>query len=137
MLMDCRDQQLEFIPSSADVAYVVINSRVKHNLAAGEYRQRRQQCEAACRYLQVKSLRDVTVATLESHAAALDPLLYRRARHVVTENERTVAAEQICVEIVERYAAETEQVGDGSVTQPTAGALAPGFLRNGRSAGVP
>jgi len=92
MLMDCRDQKLEFIPSSADVAYVVINSRIKHDLAEGEYRQRRQQCEAACRYLQVQSLRDVTVATLESQAAVMDSLLYRRARHVVTENERTLAA---------------------------------------------
>jgi galactokinase len=92
MLMDCRTNHLEFIPASADLAFVVVNSRVKHNLADGEYRVRRQQCENACRLLGVPSLRDVETEQLESAKGKLPDLVYRRARHVVSENARTVQA---------------------------------------------
>ncbi len=92
MLMDCRTNQLEFIPASSELAFIVINSRVKHNLADGEYRQRRQQCEEACRLLGVNSLRDVETAQLESAQPKMPDLVFRRARHVVSENARTVQA---------------------------------------------
>ncbi|MBL8891599.1 MAG: galactokinase [Planctomycetaceae bacterium] len=92
MLMDCRTNALEFIPASPQLAFIVINSRVKHNLADGEYRLRRQQCEEACDLLDVRSLRDVTESQLESAQVKMPDLIYRRARHVVTENERTVQA---------------------------------------------
>lgn len=92
MLMDCRTNQLEFIPASSDLAFIVINSRVKHNLADGEYRQRRQQCEAACRLLNTSSLRDIDASRLEAERAKLPEVVYRRARHVVSENARTVQA---------------------------------------------
>ncbi|MBL8855606.1 MAG: galactokinase [Planctomycetaceae bacterium] len=92
MLMDCRTNQLEFIAASSELAFIVINSRVKHNLADGEYRQRRQQCEEACRLLGVNSLRDVETAQLESARPKMPDLVFRRARHVVSENARTVQA---------------------------------------------
>lgn len=92
MLMDCRTNQLEFIAASSELAFIVINSRVKHNLADGEYRQRRQQCEEACRLLGVNSLRDVETAQLESARSKMPDLVFRRARHVVSENARTVQA---------------------------------------------
>ncbi|MDP1563035.1 MAG: galactokinase [Pirellulaceae bacterium] len=105
MLMDCRTNQLEFIPASSELAFIVINSRVKHNLADGEYRQRRQQCEAACRLLNVASLRDIDVSRLEAAQSKLPEVVYRRARHVVSENARTVQAAE-CLK-----AGQWEQVG--------------------------
>jgi galactokinase len=92
MLMDCRSNQLEFIPASPELAFIVINSRVKHNLADGEYRLRRQQCEEACRSLDVASLRDVETERLETAKSSMPNLVYRRARHVVSENSRTILA---------------------------------------------
>lgn len=105
MLMDCRTNQLEFIPASSDLAFIVINSRVKHNLADGEYRQRRQQCEAACRLLNIASLRDIDASRLEAARSQLPEVVYRRARHVVSENARTVQAAE-CLK-----AGQWEQVG--------------------------
>jgi galactokinase len=105
MLMDCRTNQLEFIPAASELAFIVINSRVKHNLADGEYRQRRQQCEAACRLLNVASLRDINASRLEAARAHLPEVVYRRARHVVSENARTVQAAE-CLK-----AGQWEQVG--------------------------
>jgi galactokinase len=69
---------------------VICNSNVHHELIAGEYKARREQCEAAVRHFQrtnpgVKLLRDVTPALLEETRAGMDGLVYRRARHVVGE----------------------------------------------------
>jgi len=65
-------------------------------LAAGEYNARRSDCEQAVRCLatelpNIRTLRDVTLRDLEAHAGLLSPILFRRARHVITENERTLA----------------------------------------------
>jgi galactokinase len=56
------------------------------------YNERRAQCEAAAKLFGVKALRDVTSAQLSARAAELEPTTLRRARHVVTEDERTLAA---------------------------------------------
>lgn len=71
---------------------MVINSGVSHKLSAadGGYNQRRSQCEEACRILQVKSLRDVNPEMLRN--SSLPETLLKRARHVVTENERVKKA---------------------------------------------
>ena len=74
------------------IQVLIVNTNVKHELTGGEYAQRRAQCEAAARHLGVPALRDATPELLEQHRPQLDPLLYRRARHVITENERTTAA---------------------------------------------
>jgi len=92
MLMDCRHHSLEFIAADSEIALLVVNSRVKHRLADGEYRQRRQQCEEACRRLDLAALRDLELADLEGSRALLSDVVYRRSRHVVTENFRTVRA---------------------------------------------
>ncbi len=92
LLMDCRSNDIEFIPAAPEVAFIVVNSRIKHSLADGEYRKRRQQCEEACRLMQVDSLRDVDSALLKRSRSTLSDVVYRRVRHVVSENLRTVAA---------------------------------------------
>ena len=70
---------------------------VKHELASGEYNRRRAECEEGVRALrvvlpQIRALRDVTIAQLENHCSLLNPTVYSRCRHVVTENERTQEA---------------------------------------------
>ena len=95
MLLDCRslDTRLVSIPTSA--AVVIINSNVKRGLVDSEYNTRREQCEAAAKYFGVKALRDISLAQLEAAKGDLDDLTYRRARHVVTENDRTEAAAEV------------------------------------------
>ena len=93
MLLDCRSQQVEYIPfSDPNVTLLIINTNVKHELCGGEYAQRRGQCESAARTLGVKSLRDVSLDELNSSRGQLDPVEFRRARHAVTEIQRTVDA---------------------------------------------
>ena len=96
LLIDCRSLETKLVPldSQMDVAVVVINSRVHHDLAANEYNQRRSECEEAVRFFAqhikgVTALRDVAAWQWEKHQKGMDPLIARRALHVVTENERT------------------------------------------------
>ncbi len=93
LLIDCRSETAELVAlDDADVAVLVINSNVKHELTGSEYPERRAACEQAAKLLGVTALRDVPPVLLEEQKQKLDLLLYRRARHVVTENERTVKA---------------------------------------------
>jgi galactokinase len=68
---------------------LITNTNVKHELGSGEYAIRRAQCEAAAKILGVSSLRDATSAALQAAKAGMDDLLFRRARHVISEIERT------------------------------------------------
>ncbi len=93
LLLDCRTRQTELVPmSDPSVALLVINTNVKHELSGGEYAERRAQCEEAAAKLGVKSLRDVTADQLEQGRARLSEIVFRRARHVIGEIERTVHA---------------------------------------------
>jgi galactokinase len=93
MLLDCRSQQITLVPlKAADIAVLIANSNVKHELTGGEYAQRRAQCEAAARLLGVSTLRDATAEQLESSRSQLDDVSYRRARHVIGEIDRTLKA---------------------------------------------
>jgi len=93
LLLDCRSRQTEFVPmSDPAVAVLIVNSNVKHELTGSEYPTRRRQCETAARILGVPSLRDATAAALEAAKGKMDPVVYRRARHVLGEIERTVHA---------------------------------------------
>lgn len=93
LMLDCRSLDAEFLPIPSDVRLVVCNSGVKHQHAGGEYNVRRAQCEEGVRLLSsvlpaTKSLRDVNPGQLERHKHLMPELIYRRCRHVVTENER-------------------------------------------------
>lgn len=100
LLIDCRTQAAELVamPGADRAVVVVMDSRVKHSLASGQYAQRRDTCRAACRVLGIESLRDATPELLARHApgagspATLAPIEHARARHIVTENARTLAA---------------------------------------------
>lgn len=93
-LIDCRTLGAELVPLLRDTDVVIIDSRIQRGLVDSEYNARRQQCEAAARHYGVAALRDLSVERLAQGAEGLDPSVYRRARHVVTENQRTLAAAQ-------------------------------------------
>jgi len=93
LLIDCRSRPTELVPmSDPSVAVLIINTCVKHELTGSEYPTRRKQCETAAKILGVASLRDATADLLERDRGKLDGVVYRRARHVISEIERTVHA---------------------------------------------
>ncbi len=97
LLLDCRSLDYQTVPMPASLQVLIIHSNVKRGLVDSAYNERREQCEAAAAFFGVKALRDVTLAQLEASQleaaqAQLDPLIYARARHVISENNRTEAA---------------------------------------------
>src|SRR5581483_8794699 len=74
------------------VELLIANTNVRHELGSGEYAVRRSQCEEAAKILGVASLRDATAEMLEQKKSAMSDIVFRRARHVIGENERTVSA---------------------------------------------
>jgi galactokinase len=92
LLIDCRTLQARPVALPAGAAVLIVDSRIQRGLVESEYNTRRLQCEAAAAALGVKALRDVTPQMLDASAHKLDPLVLRRARHIVTENQRTLAA---------------------------------------------
>lgn len=92
LLIDCRSLDCRPVPMPAGLAVIVIHSRIERGLVDSAYNKRRAQCEAAARHYGVAALRDLDHAALESGATGLDAVAFRRARHVVTENARTLAA---------------------------------------------
>jgi galactokinase len=100
LFLDCRNLTYRHVPLREDVIIVVCNSGVKRALAQSEYKVRLQQCRQAVAQiastgLAVKSLREVEPADLEAARGALNELLLRRARHVVTENQRVLEAVKV------------------------------------------
>jgi galactokinase len=93
LLLDCRSCETELVPmNDPSVAMLITNTNVKHELTGGEYALRRAQCEAAAKILGMPSLRDATFDTLEQAKGKMDDVVFRRARHVIGEIERTVQA---------------------------------------------
>lgn len=88
LLIDCRSREVEHIPLG-DAALLIIDTGVKHDLADGKYAERRAETEEAAHLLGVPSLRDATREILE--AGRLPEPLHRRARHVLSEIERTLS----------------------------------------------
>ena len=90
LLIDCRDLSFRAVPVPANATILIADTAVRRQLAATAYNERRGQCEAAAQALGVPALRDATLAMLD--AAHLDPLIDRRARHVIGENGRVLEA---------------------------------------------
>lgn len=92
MLLDCRSLETELVSMPEELSVVIINTNKQRGLVDSEYNTRREQCEEAARILGVKALRDADMALFEQKLALLEPVVARRARHVITENERTLQA---------------------------------------------
>ncbi|MGA2849573.1 MAG: galactokinase [Terracidiphilus sp.] len=102
LLLDCRDLSFILAPIPENVALVIANTMVKHAVVGGEYTSRRAEVEAACAVIaghrpEVRFLRDATVDDLEQWGHEMTPNSLKRARHVITENLRTVAAAQALI----------------------------------------
>jgi len=92
LLIDCRSLELDPAPLPPGTAVVIMDTGTRRGLVGSAYNERRQQCEAAAKYFGVPALRDLDLETFESRMDELDDLPRRRARHVVTENARTLQA---------------------------------------------
>ncbi len=92
LLIDCRSLETQAVSMPEDMAVVIINSNKKRGLVDSEYNTRREQCEEAARIFGVKALRDVTIEQFNDRVSELDEMVAKRARHVITENDRTVEA---------------------------------------------
>ena len=98
LLIDCQDLSTRAVPVPADWEILIVHSGVKRGLVDSEYNQRRQQCEQAAAFFGQSSLRGVDLAQLLAAEAELDELSFRRARHVLTENQRTLDAAKALAE---------------------------------------
>lgn len=118
LLLDCRSLESKNIPLPADIQLVVCNSMVKRELAASAYNTRRAECEEGVRILarhdpNIHALRDVSMRQLKNCEREIPPLVYKRCRHVISENERVIAAagslERCEMEALGRLMAESHQ----------------------------
>ena len=92
MLLDCIDLSYKDIPIPEGSTILVVNSNIKRELVDSEYNARRKQCESVAKFLNVSSLRDLDIENLYKAEELLSDELFRRARHVITENRRVVDA---------------------------------------------
>ena len=95
LLIDCRSLESTAAPLPRGTAVVILDTGTRRGLVDSKYNERRAQCEAAARHFGVAALRDIDLATFERRAHELDPLIRRRARHVVSENARTLMARDV------------------------------------------
>jgi galactokinase len=96
LLLDCRSRQTELVPMNDPSASLLItNTNVKHELGSGQYAKRRAQCEAAAKILRVSSLRDASPAALQQAKPGMEDAVFRRARHIIAEIERTPRAARL------------------------------------------
>ena len=98
LLLDCRSLKYENLPlNTEEIAIVMCDTNIKHDLASSAYNTRRKECETAVKILkeflpEIENLRDVKIDEFEKFSDKLPDTIYRRARHIITENERTCRA---------------------------------------------
>jgi len=95
--LDCRTLEYRLLPIPPDVRLVICNTMVRHSLAAGEYNERRAECEAGAKFFAervpgVKTLRDVTLEDFERYASQMPEVIRKRCHHILTENLRVLQA---------------------------------------------
>src|SRR5437016_4329818 len=95
LFLDCRTLSYEQVPLPDSVKIVVCHTGVKRELAGSEYNKRRSECNQGVRFLKerienISALRDVHSSDLERFSSKMDPLIQKRCRHVISENERVL-----------------------------------------------
>lgn len=106
MLIDCRDLSVSPASLPCGTSIVVLDTGTRRGLVGSAYNERRAQCRAASSFFGLESLRHLSEERLAAASAALDPTVFRRARHVVTENVRTRQAfEALCANDASRLGA--------------------------------
>ncbi len=94
LLIDCRSLAGELVPLPEATRVVVLDTGTRRGLVDSAYNERRAQCEAAANHFNVDALRDIQLPDFEARSSELDEITRLRARHVISENERTTAAAQ-------------------------------------------
>lgn len=94
MFLDTRSLDIEYAPVPDGVSVVLCDTKKARELTDSAYNERRSQCEEACRILGVTKLRDTTIGALEAAKEGMTDVVYRRARHVITENDRCIRFKQ-------------------------------------------
>ena len=91
LLLDCQSLEQKNIPlDMGNMSFVICDTKVKHSLSSSAYNTRRNECEKACEIMGVTSLRGVTLEQLSKHSNTMSEDIYKRAKHVITENIRTL-----------------------------------------------
>ncbi len=91
MFLDTRSLEIEYASISSNLRIVLCDTKKERALTTSAYNERRSQCEEAAAIMGVKALRDATISMLDEHKDKLSEVTYRRAKHVITENDRCVA----------------------------------------------
>jgi galactokinase len=99
LLLDCRSLEMTYLALPPNVGLVICNTMVRHELAAGEYNERRASCERSIEAIRkflpnIRALRDLTLEDLEKYRSLLPEIDFRRCRHVITENARVIDAKE-------------------------------------------
>ena len=92
LLIDCRSLEAQPVAIPQGLTIMIVHSGISRGLVDGAYNERRSQCESVAKHFGVKALRDIDADMLAARKGELDPLSYARARHVITENQRTLDA---------------------------------------------
>ena len=93
LMLDCRSLEATYLQLPPNVRLVICNTMVRHELATGEYNERRASCERVVETIakfrpEVRALRDLTLEDLEHYQNQISSVDFRRCRHVITENDR-------------------------------------------------
>ena len=94
LLIDCRSLETRLVPLPEKSRIVILDTTTRRGLVESEYNERRVQCEATACHFDVPALRDLSLENLEDRLGILNETLYRRARHVISANQRVLDAEQ-------------------------------------------
>ena len=92
LLIDCRSLSTRSVPLPRETLIVVLDTSTRRGLVQSAYNERRRQCQAAAEFFGVRALRDVSMAQFLARAGEMDEVIRKRARHVISENERTLEA---------------------------------------------
>ena len=90
LFLDCRSLEYEHVPLPPGVAVLVMDTSTRRGLVGSAYNERRAQCETAAEFFGVKALRDVSLEEFNGKSSELENTVMRRARHVITENQRVL-----------------------------------------------
>ncbi len=94
LFLDCRSLEIQHVPLPDHVAIVVMDTSTRRGLVDSAYNERRSQCEEAARFFGVKALRDVSLEEFENRKSGLREVVMRRARHIITDDQRVLDAMQ-------------------------------------------
>ncbi len=94
LFLDCRSLKIQHVPLPERVAIVVMDTSTRRGLVDSAYNERRSQCEEAARFFGVKALRDVSLDEFEKRKSGLREVVMRRARHIITDDQRVLDAVQ-------------------------------------------